>query len=31
LDVGYGTLRVPFVPVPVQRFSGDAELDNEVA
>jgi hypothetical protein len=30
LDVGYGTLRVPFVPVPVQRFSGDAELDDEI-
>jgi hypothetical protein len=31
LNVGYGTLRVPFVPVPVQIFSGDAELNDEVA
>jgi hypothetical protein len=30
LDVGYGTLSVPFVPVPIQRFSGDAQLDNEI-
>ena len=30
LDVGYGTPRVSFVPVPVQRFSGDAELDDEI-
>jgi hypothetical protein len=30
LDVGYGTLRDPFVPVPVQRLGGDAELDDEI-
>jgi hypothetical protein len=30
LDVGDGTLSVAFVPVPVQRLGGDAELNDEV-